>query len=112
MKGDFYYCNCCGAFLKLEELDTRREVHGELDSNDPWNYETWLVCPNCQSDELEDAYACEICGEPTLTEICDHCKETLIEKFNEFKDKVCEEMHIEDTDIFREALINWIEYEL
>ena len=46
-------CNRCGAIHKDWEisLSTRSERHGEVDTR---QYESYLVCPDCGSANLED----------------------------------------------------------
>ena len=64
-------CKICGGVFEKEE--TRRTSHR---SGEPF-VEEYYLCPCCNSDELEEATKCKICGEYFYdeygTEVCEDC---------------------------------------
>ena len=78
------YCNNCGHFFDSENAKTERFYHSELNGMGGKTYEEYLICPICRDNGIEDAYECEMCGEPTLTEVCDKCKDLFIADLDEF----------------------------
>lgn len=102
---DIYFCNDCKQFFTEDEAGTESELHTELDGH--W-CETFMVCPHCGSDDYEEAYECEICGEPTLTEICGQCETEIVGKIGEFVSKLTEEYKC-DTSIIQELMVKWID---
>ena len=67
-----YYCDSCGRILDEDEV----EFYEELGS-------TRLIC-TCGSDEVYEATACLLCGEPLPPEqcYCEECAETMREAWN------------------------------
>jgi hypothetical protein len=70
-----YICNDCGEVF--EEFKEVCEAH-------PYGmgsaYETWCVCPYCESNDFDEAEECECCGEAfpkkSLTDgLCEECYE-------------------------------------
>lgn len=55
------YCRCCQTLLDDSELKTIYDWVPYGDTNVPMA--SGQECPECGSDEIEDAYKCEICGE-------------------------------------------------
>ena len=78
---EWTYCEDCGNFFLANEARTDREYHFEIDGG---FYENIERCPDCGSCELVDAKECEMCGEPSLSEVCDECEQELIKEFNEW----------------------------
>ena len=68
---DMFYCYDCGEFF--EEPVTMYDGHGELDEGPIW--EAYGACPYCESDQIDTARRCEICGEWTKPDedVCDGC---------------------------------------
>ena len=60
---DLLYCSDCGEYMYGEEARCLiREPHPELDGC-PMETMAVLRCPYCGSDDLQEAPACEDCGE-------------------------------------------------
>lgn len=53
-------CLNCSHVFDESEAATEQEPHYELDGA-PCEY--FSVCPNCHSEDISDAYQCEVCGE-------------------------------------------------
>lgn len=88
------YCENCGQFVLEGDLEKSYEHHSELNGMGGITYETFYVCPHCGSDEIEDAYECEMCGEPTLSlDYCEECTTEVIKSFNEWLEKTAKDMH-------------------
>ena len=102
---EIYYCNECMNFFGKDEVGFKREYHPEIGGN---FYETFLVCPHCGSDDYEDAYECEICGEPTLTEICDECKHEVLDAISKFVEAQVTE-HKCDKSVIVSLLDTWLD---
>ena len=40
-------------------------------------------CPSCDSEQIEQGYACPLCGRYAELDYCDDCKQNLRERFHE-----------------------------
>ena len=54
------YCYECEEFF--DEPKAQRELMGECCGQPA--YDTFWVCPECGSHDIEDGHPCDICGEP------------------------------------------------
>ena len=74
-----YKCESCGAIFE-EPADRKEQVGYE-----PYDVETFGVCPECGSEDFYEVVQCEECGdwfspEETLTEyFCKECEEKLVQ---------------------------------
>lgn len=74
------YCYDCEEFFS--EPKAQRELMGECCGQPA--YDTFYVCPNCGSHNVENARACTVCGDPTTNKtFCDTC----IERARRVRDK-------------------------
>lgn len=83
-----YKCNSCGHIF--DEIDA---THKEQNIGEYWGvltYESFLCCPKCNGDEIEEVETCIICGEPHVDSemnyaesgyICNDCLKTATENF-------------------------------
>ena len=95
LKESWFYCRDCRSFFPESEGASVKEYHSEIDGN---FYETFLGCPYCESTDLEDAYECPICGEGTLSELCEDCKSQFfgdLDKF--FEEQANEDDNLKET---------------
>ena len=56
-----YICQECGYVFAHEEAAKRIEKHDEIPGG---FYEVFLACPDCGSDDFEEADYCYECGKP------------------------------------------------
>lgn len=69
-----YRCKCGEVFAYPAQAV---EPHPEV----PWGKEYFFVCPECGSDEIEEVYECQSCGEWTGESVlCEKCLEELEKK--------------------------------
>lgn len=54
---EIFYCNHCGE--TFDEVEEKRNYPVSEFSE----YETYHVCPLCQSEDYEESFKCEICGQ-------------------------------------------------
>lgn len=54
-------CNRCGAVFTEDEAKTENFLHTEIQ---PMTAETFLACPHCLSENIEDAAYCYRCKQP------------------------------------------------
>ncbi len=67
---DHYLCNKCGEISRRDDLTERREWVPEGRC-----HEVSTFCPNCDGDDLSDAYLCDGCEEyAELVDPYDLCK--------------------------------------
>lgn len=71
-----YICNRCGEGFSLEEGETRHYEEGDI-----------TVCPNCGSDDIEEAVRCRMCHEiiPEYTLKGGVCKDCFNDAVSAFK---------------------------
>jgi len=94
------YCDNCKQFVLEDELEREYEHHSELSGMGGVTCETFYVCPHCGSDEIDDAYECEICGEPTTSlDYCDDCRTEVVKSFNKWLEKTAGELHTNTSKI-------------
>ncbi len=107
---EWYFCNECEQFFDREDLITDTSwSHSNYIGYDGMYKETSCRCPICGADDnYEDAYECEICGEPTLEEVCDDCKAEISDKTFDFIEGLAKEYKC-DRDIIIEQIIRWID---
>lgn len=70
-----FYCNECKEIFDEYDAEARKEYPNSTDF--PNSYYTYLVCPNCHSDNIQEAQRCELCGEwhpEDEGEECETCK--------------------------------------
>lgn len=73
-----YICNNCGCEFEIEEAKVLYETHG-FDSPP---FEKITVCPNCESDDFDEALYCDCCGEP-ISKTAKHYETTVGDIFCE-----------------------------
>ena len=77
---NMYHCINCGAIFDEPTKHTWKEIHYELDGAPSEDFEECL-CPECNSDMIEDAWQCEVCGDYFALEdldenwICERCRD-------------------------------------
>lgn len=79
----YNYCRECGEFFKEPNYRHEKELHTEVGAYEEWDVPT---CPFCGSEDLEDAYTCECCGEPHSLDPYGLCKECEAELRNAVMD--------------------------
>jgi len=62
-----FYCKNCNSIIDSDDLE-KKEICFETEYGveslfDSRNYHTVYCCPLCNSDEIEEATQCEMCGE-------------------------------------------------
>lgn len=106
-----HICLRCGTVS--EEHDALRffpEVHDELPEK-PTEWMARLCCPECGSEDLEEAELCDECGEYFLrseldeNDLCPACREK-IEAENEIAPQVLQHLRSEEERIFTRRSIN------
>lgn len=100
------HCLDCDEYFPEEEAETVREYHHEIDG---YFYENVMRCPCCKGVELEDAYECEMCGEPTLTEVCEGCEEELKRDFDKFLETESKYFNNCDKETLKSILYMYLE---
>lgn len=96
------YCNNCGRYFDESSALTEKFHHSELSGMGGKTYEEYLVCPSCRDNNIEEAYECGMCGEPTLTEVCDKCKEMFFADLDKFFQDESGKYNGCDPDILKE----------
>lgn len=90
-------CTDCGHAFSDDEMETGKAFVGYMGSAPA--YESYGKCPFCGSDDIEEAYECESCGEYFAdgeigrysgVYICAECKKELVRQYNDFQ-AFCEE---------------------
>ena len=66
------YCNDCQQFIEEEDTKIRREKVGEYAGAPA--YRSYVYCPQCGSDQLEEARRCPVCGEWKPDDLYDYCE--------------------------------------
>lgn len=79
-----FYCYDCGEFF--EEPKTLYEGHSELDEGPVW--EAYGACPYCQSDRIDTAQTCDICGEYIVGDICENCADLIKGKADDVRELI------------------------
>lgn len=88
-----YYCLNCETFFEDEDMvdDVTYVPHSELAEDGAMPYETIHegLCPNCRSNDFQEAGRCELCGKPTediAEELCESCRADLLRKYTSMLD--------------------------
>ena len=103
------YCCDCGKYFEEEELVSETVwSHSNYIGFGGWYPETTDRCPYCGGEDIEDAYECEICGEPTLIEVCDKCKNEVYTALEKFFDDFAKK-HRCDAEKVEEVAVRYLE---
>lgn len=109
-----YICMECGHVFNEDDFASVSEDRGFV--GNARAYEGIAVCPQCHSDEYEEAYECCLCHEELADEniqyrteqgdaVCKDCYINILIKFNLFKNKVRELFEEEFPDETERAVI-------
>ena len=58
-----YFCNDCGEVFENPKHKKGYQLHDELDEGNKYEEINFAYCPNCGSDDIEEADHCELTGE-------------------------------------------------
>lgn len=95
------HCEDCGAYFDEDDAGTMTEQVGEC-----WGapaYTSCAVCPDCGSDQLEEAKRCPVCGEwiPESQHECEDCQEEVNEEYY----RIFEKLQLKNPRADRDALL-------
>lgn len=93
-----YICENCGE--TFEEPARIQEIHEEL-AERPSEY--FEVCPFCESDFIEEAVECSVCGSfipesQAKFNLCEKCENAALEKGTDMVTAFKKKLHTEFTD--------------
>ena len=110
-----WYCHECESYFDEDEMKYEKELHTELAGMGGDCCETFGVCPNCGSEDIEECEKCEVCGEEVVElhwvgndRLCDECYRTLVDIMLETTDRVSAELNV-DTVKARELVEGYYE---
>lgn len=97
-----YYCNNCNSII--EDLDGTGEYFKGVEHG---------CCPKCHSEDLEEAWECEICGTAVKPDslLCDDCRAELMDEWNEMVSRVAKN-HGADFIKTERAILDFMECEV
>lgn len=95
-----FFCNDCEA--EFFEPKVAYEHRSELNGMGGITSEGFTVCPECGSDDIEEMSTCDLCKEekPKLIwvgdkEVCKDCREWVLEKVDETRDRIGEHFSLD-----------------
>lgn len=98
-----FFCYDCGEFF--DEPITLYDGHSELDEGPIW--EAYGACPYCQSDQIDIAQKCDICGDYVRDGICENCEDFIKDKADDVRELISK--YKLDKDEFINYLIEELE---
>ena len=109
-----WHCKDCGADFLAPHYRKHVELHPELDGDwsEVW-YETF--CPECDSEFVEEVYACEACGSHPKSdgsEYCAECQERMDSVLDSAVLKLQDLFETDDKEEIEDMLDDYIERRL